>query len=92
MEQGRQGREPIVRAQEIDLEKKTAARVSRCAAEIFASVTRRLFLHVLGEEVGGALPRHAGAVLVEAAALVAMEAVAGLAVDEDFANRTNAFA
>src|SRR5216684_1416100 len=43
-----------------------------------------LLLHVLGQEIRGPLPRHVAAVLVEAAALVAMEAVAGVLVDEDF--------
>src|SRR4029079_12873109 len=44
-----------------------------------------LLPHVLGEEILGALPRQIVAVLVEAAALVAMEAVAGVLVDVDLA-------
>src|SRR5262245_30739802 len=45
----------------------------------------RLFLQVLLQEVQGALPSRLGAGVVEAAALVAMEAVLRIVIDEDFA-------
>src|SRR5262245_42367152 len=54
-----------------------------CRAESPLSVSS--LLQMLLEEVHGALPGGLGARLVEAAALVAMEAVTGDRVDEDLA-------
>src|SRR4051812_18250746 len=45
-------------------------------------------LHVLREERGGALPRELRRAFVVAAALIAMEAMAGIRINVDFAVRT----
>ena len=82
--QGGQGRQSFDRVSQS--QKSIGRAVLRRAAETFqSSIDGCLLLHVLGEEIRGPLPRQVAAVLVEAAALVAMEAVAGVLVDVDLA-------